>query len=52
MQYTLFGDTGLTVSRLTFGAMTFKDLGAVHEVGADRAGELVARALAQALANP
>jgi aryl-alcohol dehydrogenase-like predicted oxidoreductase len=50
MQYTLLGNTGLTVSRLAFGAMTFtagnKDLGAVYKVGADLAGELVARALA------
>src|SRR5215469_9082591 len=48
MQYTLLGNTGLTVSRLAFGAMTFtagnKDLGAVYKVGADLAGELVGRA--------
>ncbi|HEX5458479.1 MAG TPA: aldo/keto reductase [Steroidobacteraceae bacterium] len=50
MQYTLLGNTGLTVSRLAFGAMTFtagnKDIGAIYKVGADLAGELVGRALA------
>jgi aryl-alcohol dehydrogenase-like predicted oxidoreductase len=49
MQYSLLGNTGLTVSRLAFGAMTFtagnKDIGAVYKVGADLAGELVGRAL-------
>jgi aryl-alcohol dehydrogenase-like predicted oxidoreductase len=49
MQYTLLGNTGLTVSRLAFGAMTFtagnKDMGAIYKVGADLAGELVGRAL-------
>jgi aryl-alcohol dehydrogenase-like predicted oxidoreductase len=49
MQYALLGNTGLTVSRLAFGAMTFtagnRDLGAVYKVGADLAGELVGRAL-------
>jgi aryl-alcohol dehydrogenase-like predicted oxidoreductase len=49
MQYTLLGNTGLTVSRLAFGAMTFtagnRDLGAVYKVGAELAGELVGRAL-------
>jgi aryl-alcohol dehydrogenase-like predicted oxidoreductase len=49
MQYTLLGNTGLTVSRLAFGAMTFaagnKAIGAVYKVGADLAGELVGRAL-------
>lgn len=49
MQYALLGNTGLTVSRLAFGAMTFtagnKDLGAIYKVGADLAGELVGRAL-------
>lgn len=49
MQYTLLGNTGLTVSRLAFGAMTFtagnKDIGAVYKVGAGLAGELVERAL-------
>ena len=49
MQYALLGNTGLTVSRLAFGAMTFtagnKAIGAVYKVGADLAGELVGRAL-------
>ena len=49
MQYTQLGNTGLTVSRLAFGAMTFtagnKDIGAVYKVGADLAGDLVERAL-------
>jgi aryl-alcohol dehydrogenase-like predicted oxidoreductase len=49
MQYKLLGNTGLTVSRLAFGAMTFtagnKALGSVYKVGADLAGELVGRAL-------
>ena len=49
MQYTLLGNTGLTVSRLAFGAMTFtagnKAIGAVYKVGAELAGELVGRAL-------
>lgn len=49
MQYALLGNTGLTVSRLAFGAMTFtagnKDLGTIYKVGADLAGELVGRAL-------
>ncbi|MGH8316737.1 MAG: aldo/keto reductase [Steroidobacteraceae bacterium] len=49
MQYTLLGTTGLTVSRLAFGAMTFtagnKELGAIYKVGAELAGELVGRAL-------
>ncbi|MGH8198936.1 MAG: aldo/keto reductase [Steroidobacteraceae bacterium] len=49
MQYTLLGNTGLTVSRLAFGAMTFtagnKSIGAVYKVGADLAGTLVGRAL-------
>jgi aryl-alcohol dehydrogenase-like predicted oxidoreductase len=49
MQYALLGNTGLTVSRLAFGAMTFtagnKGLGAIYKVGADLAGQLVGRAL-------
>jgi aryl-alcohol dehydrogenase-like predicted oxidoreductase len=49
MQYALLGNTGLTVSRLAFGAMTFtagnKDLGAIYKVGADLAAQLVGRAL-------
>jgi aryl-alcohol dehydrogenase-like predicted oxidoreductase len=48
MQYTLLGNTGLTVSRLAFGAMTFtagnKAIGAVYKVGAELAGQLVGRA--------
>jgi aryl-alcohol dehydrogenase-like predicted oxidoreductase len=49
MQYALLGNTGLTVSRLAFSAMTFtagnKALGAIYKVGADLAEELVGRAL-------
>jgi len=49
MQYALLGNTGLTVSRLAFGAMTFtagnKSIGAVYKVGADLAAQLVGRAL-------
>lgn len=49
MKYALLGNTGLTVSRLAFGAMTFtagnKALGAIYKVGAELAGELVGRAL-------
>jgi aryl-alcohol dehydrogenase-like predicted oxidoreductase len=49
MQYTTFGNTGLVVSRLAFGAMTFtagnKDFGAVYKVGADLADQLVGRSL-------
>ena len=49
MQYALLGNTGLTVSRLAFGAMTFtagnKALGTIYKVGAELAGELVGRAL-------
>src|SRR5690348_5062678 len=49
MQYARLGDTGLTVSRLAFGAMTFtagnKDLGAIYKVGAGLADQLVGRAL-------
>lgn len=49
MQYSILGSTGLLVSRLAFGAMTFtagnRDLGAVYKVGAKAAGELVERAL-------
>jgi aryl-alcohol dehydrogenase-like predicted oxidoreductase len=49
MQYTQLGSTGLVVSRLAFGAMTFtqgnKDIGAVYKVGAQLAEELVARSL-------
>lgn len=49
MQYTTLGRTGLIVSRLGFGAMTFtqgnQDLGAVYKVGAQLADELVGKAL-------
>ena len=49
MQYQLLGQTGLIVSRLAFGAMTFtagnKDIGAVFKVGAKLAEELVGKAL-------
>src|SRR6187399_2106251 len=49
MQYALLGQTGLVVSRLAFGAMTFtagnKDIGAVFKVGAKLAEELVGKAL-------
>jgi aryl-alcohol dehydrogenase-like predicted oxidoreductase len=49
MDYTTLGNSGLVVSRLAFGAMTFtagnKDIGAVFKVGADLADELVRRSL-------
>ena len=49
MQYTPLGNTGLVVSRLAFGAMTFtagnRDIGAVYKVDADLAGRLVGQAL-------
>lgn len=49
MQYTRLGNTGLVVSRLAFGAMTFtagnRDIGAVYKVGADLAERLVGQAL-------
>jgi aryl-alcohol dehydrogenase-like predicted oxidoreductase len=49
MQYTQLGSTGLSVSRLAFGAMTFtqgnKDYGAIYKVGAQLAEELVGRSL-------
>ena len=49
MQYALLGETGLLVSRLAFGVMTFTagnhDIGAVYKVGAELADELVGRAL-------
>lgn len=49
MQYTQLGNTGLIVSRLAFGAMTFtqgnKDYGSIYKVGAQLADELVGRAL-------
>jgi aryl-alcohol dehydrogenase-like predicted oxidoreductase len=49
MQYTTLGNTGLLVSRLAFGAMTFtagnKDLGAIYKVGAKLADELVGKSI-------
>jgi aryl-alcohol dehydrogenase-like predicted oxidoreductase len=49
MQYTLLGSTGLVVSRLGFGALTFSDgnrsLPSVYKVGAALADELVGCAL-------
>ena len=49
MQYATLGNTGLVVSRLAFGAMTFtsgnQDLATIYKVGAQAANELVGRAL-------
>lgn len=49
MQYALLGNTGLVVSRLGFGALTFtrnnRSLPSVYKVGAALADELVGRAL-------
>lgn len=49
MKYRTLGNTGLVVSRLAFGAMTFtqgnKDLGSIYKVGEKLASELVGRAL-------
>lgn len=49
MQYAQLGNSGLIVSRLAFGAMTFtagnKDIGAIYKVGAKLADELVGRSL-------
>jgi aryl-alcohol dehydrogenase-like predicted oxidoreductase len=49
MHYSRLGNSGLVVSRLAFGAMTFtagnQDIGAVYKVGADLAERLVGRAL-------
>lgn len=49
MQYTRLGSTGLTVSRLAFGALTFtlgdKRLGAISKVGEELADRLVGLAL-------
>lgn len=48
MKYALLGNTGLIVSRLAFGAMTFtagnKDLATIYKVDASLADELVGRA--------
>ena len=49
MQYTTLGNTGLVVSRLAFGAMTFtagdRSLGAVYKTDAEAADALVGQAL-------
>lgn len=49
MQYTTLGRTGLVVSRLAFGAMTFSsgnnEITSLYKVGADLANELVGSAL-------
>ena len=49
MQYATLGNTGLVVSRLAFGAMTFtsgnRDFASIYKVGAQAANELVARSL-------
>src|SRR5258708_39083176 len=49
MKYALLGNTGLMVSRLAFGAMTFtagnKDIASISKVGAKLADELVGRSL-------
>lgn len=49
MQYATLGNTGLVVSRLAFGAMTFtsgnQDFATIYKVGAQAASELVGRAL-------
>jgi aryl-alcohol dehydrogenase-like predicted oxidoreductase len=49
MKYRMLGKTGLAVSELAFGAMTFTagntDLASIYKVGASLADELVGRAL-------
>jgi aryl-alcohol dehydrogenase-like predicted oxidoreductase len=49
VQYAILGATGLAVSRLGFGALTFaqnnQTLSSVYKVGADLADQLVGRAL-------
>ncbi|VWX54195.1 aldo/keto reductase [Novosphingobium sp. 9U] len=49
MQYARLGNSGLIVSRLALGALTFtqgnRTLGSVYKVGAELADELVARAI-------
>lgn len=49
MQYAMLGNTGLVVSRLAFGAMTFTDgdrsIGAVYKTDAQAADSLVGQAL-------
>lgn len=53
MQYATLGDTGLIVSRLSFGAATFtqrnKDMGSFAKVGEGLADELVGMALDQGI---
>ncbi|WP_224250230.1 aldo/keto reductase [Hyalangium gracile] len=48
MQYTRLGNSGLVVSRLAFGAMTFGsgDIPAIYKVGEENARAMVDRALA------
>lgn len=49
MQYALLGNTGLAVSRLAFGAMTFtqgnKNIAAIYKVGEKLADQLVGQAI-------
>lgn len=49
MRYAMLGQTGVIVSRLAFGAMTFtagnSDIASVYKVGADLADELVGLAV-------
>jgi aryl-alcohol dehydrogenase-like predicted oxidoreductase len=49
VRYTTLGNTGLVVSRLAFGAMTFtsgnKDFATIYKVGAKLADELVGQSL-------
>ncbi len=49
MRYTTLGDTGLIVSRLAFGAMTFtagnRDMASISRVGGKLADELVGQSL-------
>jgi hypothetical protein len=49
VEYATLGGTGLLVSRLAFGAMTFtagnRDIGAVFKAGRELADQLVGRAL-------
>src|SRR5271167_1002458 len=49
MQYTILGNTGLLVSRMSFGTMTFTQgntqVAALYKVGEKLANELVGRAL-------
>jgi aryl-alcohol dehydrogenase-like predicted oxidoreductase len=50
MKYTTLGNTGLVVSRLAFGAMTFTagNMAAISKVGGKLADELVGQSLATA----